>query len=287
MASTGSKRRAPDFVCIGAQKAGTTWLHANLATHPGVWLPPVKELHHFDELHLDARGHRAAAGERRREKARAVLAAAGDDRSAAARAAALLADGSGSDDWYTRLFALAPADAVCGEITPAYALLPPAGVDHLVSVSPAVRILFLVRDPIDRAWSQIRMRLRAPGPHDAARFGPLRDLELDPRVLMRSRYSETLRVYRTRVPEARLWIGDHDLLGSDPEALLRSACRFLGVGYAPELFPHLAERRHEGAAATIEPRVYERLKAALEPEYEALAGALPEQAARWRERHYA
>lgn len=38
----------PDFLGIGAQKAGTTWLHANLAAHPGVFLPATKELHYFD-----------------------------------------------------------------------------------------------------------------------------------------------------------------------------------------------------------------------------------------------
>ena len=38
----------PSFLCIGAQKAGTTWLHAQLRSHPKVWLPPIKELHYFD-----------------------------------------------------------------------------------------------------------------------------------------------------------------------------------------------------------------------------------------------
>ena len=43
--------RLPDFLGIGAQKSGTTWLHHNLSQHPGVWMPPVKELHYFDHPH--------------------------------------------------------------------------------------------------------------------------------------------------------------------------------------------------------------------------------------------
>lgn len=39
--------RLPDFVVIGAQKAGTTSLHEALAQHPAVMLPAVKELHYF------------------------------------------------------------------------------------------------------------------------------------------------------------------------------------------------------------------------------------------------
>ena len=38
----------PHFLCIGAQKAGTTWLYDNLKDHPEVWLAPVKEIFYFD-----------------------------------------------------------------------------------------------------------------------------------------------------------------------------------------------------------------------------------------------
>lgn len=40
--------RLPDFMCIGAQKAGTGWLHANLAYHPEIYVPARKELHFFN-----------------------------------------------------------------------------------------------------------------------------------------------------------------------------------------------------------------------------------------------
>ena len=38
----------PTFICIGAQKAGTTWLYENLSRHPDVVMPPMKEIHYFD-----------------------------------------------------------------------------------------------------------------------------------------------------------------------------------------------------------------------------------------------
>jgi hypothetical protein len=40
----------PDFLCIGTPKSGTTWLDHQLRCHPALWLPPIKELHHFDCL---------------------------------------------------------------------------------------------------------------------------------------------------------------------------------------------------------------------------------------------
>ncbi|CAN0605590.1 unnamed protein product, partial [Ectocarpus sp. 12 AP-2014] len=40
--------RTPDFLCIGAQRAGTTWLHNRLLEHPDLYLPPEKELQFFN-----------------------------------------------------------------------------------------------------------------------------------------------------------------------------------------------------------------------------------------------
>jgi hypothetical protein len=39
----------PHFLVIGGQKCGTSWLQDNLSQHPRVWLPPIKEIHYFDQ----------------------------------------------------------------------------------------------------------------------------------------------------------------------------------------------------------------------------------------------
>jgi hypothetical protein len=41
------ERRGPNFLILGAQKAGTTWLADVLGRQPGVFIPPAKELHYF------------------------------------------------------------------------------------------------------------------------------------------------------------------------------------------------------------------------------------------------
>src|SRR5437764_6598924 len=45
-----SEAAGPDFLCVGAHKAGTTWLYQQLDSHPDFWMPPVKELHYLDQL---------------------------------------------------------------------------------------------------------------------------------------------------------------------------------------------------------------------------------------------
>ena len=44
----------PDLLVIGAQKAGTSWLHETLSQHPKIWVPPFKELHFFDHKFIMA-----------------------------------------------------------------------------------------------------------------------------------------------------------------------------------------------------------------------------------------
>ena len=47
VADLNGPRRRPDFIGIGAEKAGTTWLWRMLMDHPDVGVPAVKELRQF------------------------------------------------------------------------------------------------------------------------------------------------------------------------------------------------------------------------------------------------
>lgn len=111
---TGPLRRLPDFLIIGAQKSGTTSLYDHLAQHPAVRPSATKEVHYFDREY--ARGQR----------------------------------------WYRGHFALDArarrSGLVTGEATPAYLLFPlaPARARRLV---PDARLVAVLRDPVDRAFS--------------------------------------------------------------------------------------------------------------------------------------
>ena len=62
-------QKYPNFLGIGAPRAGTTWLHENLKGHPELWLPYVKSLHYFDVKYYPLRDdakHGISAGQLRR-----------------------------------------------------------------------------------------------------------------------------------------------------------------------------------------------------------------------------
>src|SRR5438046_9791001 len=56
---------SPDFLCVGAQKAGTSWLYRQLEPHPDFWMPPVKELHYLNQLNRAKRLDPPRSGDER------------------------------------------------------------------------------------------------------------------------------------------------------------------------------------------------------------------------------
>jgi hypothetical protein len=124
--ATRRARILPSFLLIGAQRAGTTSLFYYLRRHPHVGRPLTKEVHFFDDGYW-----------------RGV-------------------------DWYRSFFAtsaerrlarLRGGDLVAAEATPYY-LFHPAVPERVAATIPDARLVVLVRDPVDRAWSHYRKMRR-------------------------------------------------------------------------------------------------------------------------------
>lgn len=225
------------FVCIGAQKAGTTWLAAHLDQHPDAWVSPVKELHVFDRLlrpdissWLDERfaatledmRRRAAAGRQIRHPERlSVLQAMLDmpaskdlDLTAAA---------------YREFFANRVGDQrAFGELCPAYALLPEAGFTALLSAFPRARFVYLLREPVARYWSQLRheRRFRADFDPEAA-FLSLLD---EPGFGEHSDYGPVLQRLLACIPHNQICVVFYEhLLVERRRETLTELSQFLGI----------------------------------------------------------
>jgi hypothetical protein len=282
---------APRFLGIGAQKAATTWLDRCLRQHPAIWLPPLKELHYFDDR---ATGSGPAgrpllaprwSGRRLRRQLVARL-----------RADVRYLDRDGlrwdlryffgrrSDEWYLSLFPRDPG-SVSGEITPDYSILDEDAVARVHGVVPDVKLIFLMRDPIDRSWSQIRM--------DVARTGrSIRDVPVEEmkalarsdRVARRSDYLRTLGNWGRHYAEDRFFIGFLEDVRDRPEAMLEELFRFLDL--EPTLPVALSRRRvHSGGSGEEMPIDLARELARLHVEsLRALEARLGGHVTTWRRR---
>ncbi len=226
----------PDFLIIGAQKAGTTWLHRNLRAHPGIWMPKEKELHYFDEkarvepsILSRLRGDDPADKRWRRQAKRQLRA----HRKTKFSLEDLAWDfkyffQKPGDEWYASLFD-GGRGKVTGEATPDYSILRPALIARAHRVMPNAKIILMVRNPIERAWSQALMDFERRRPLDSVPDGHFRrHFELR-RVRLFSDYLGTLENWGAFYPEDRIFVGFLEDVNFAPDRMMERLYGFLGV----------------------------------------------------------
>jgi len=280
-------RRYPDFLGIGAQKAGTTWLHRNLSNHPQIWLPPVKEVHYFDEVHIEAHKRWAPAHRQSRGGAllRDYLARTPAEERRPDRIALLetFMEDTISDDWYGRLFGFARPAQICGEFTPEYSIMRAKGIRHVLQLSPDVKLILSLRDPIERCWSQIRM---TDSRQKGSSLAELEEAARSLNVLGRADYPGIISRWSKFVPSERLHIVFMDDIAEKPLQVLNGVCDFLGLEFLQGRFPDASVPVHTGNGLGMPPTIYKSLKMSLRYIYDQLVVLYPEHAGRWLARHY-
>ena len=206
----------PDFLCVGAQKAGTSWLYGQLERHPDFWMPPVKELHYFDVLNRAKRFHAPRCGDER-------------DASFLQEMNHLGARFYLDLDSYGRLFCHKGA-LLSGDISPAYSTLTDEIIERVADHFPDLKVVFLARDPVERAWSQLSMgvRLGMINKFDSTDPEAVVCNLLNPGVLVRSHPSKIVARWKRYVRPENFWVYFFDDLMENPAELRRSILHFLG-----------------------------------------------------------
>jgi hypothetical protein len=246
-------RGGPTFLCIGAQKSGTTWLYENLRTHPALWLPPEKELHYFGERAEVTHPFfelvkRSSAGRLWLDQLRRHFRDWRTNPSLSAlRWYVHFFLASPSERWYLSLFE-GGAGLVTGEITPAYATLKPAQVAEVHRLLPEVKVIFLMRNPIERAWSHARMQMH----HGflSSRPADIRNHLRDEESVARTDYLRTIDCWRTCFSSEEIFVGFVEDIHFRPDEFLRQVCAFLGVDSNVD-WPYLHERVYTRSPLTI------------------------------------
>lgn len=157
----------PDFLGIGAQKSGTTWLHRNMNTHSQIWMPARKELHYFDEKIKDASspvlrtrllGKRSSDYRWRKQFKNRIRIDIEQRSISGLRQDLHYFLRKPGDKWYAKLFDPGRG-MIKGEITPAYSMLDLDMIGHVHSLMPGTKLIFMMRNPIERVWSHNVMNL--------------------------------------------------------------------------------------------------------------------------------
>jgi hypothetical protein len=213
--------KGPDFVGIGAPRAGTSWLHEVLSRHPALWVPPIKELHYFDEPQSSKRYYtylrmRLITGLWiRRPLSQFDLRYFIFPR---------------NDGWYCDLFA-APRrrGLIVGEITPAYSTLEESTLRRLWVLNPNVKLIYIMRDPVMRSWSAVMKRQRNLGLKGTPTVLEAIGYARSNGVLRRSNYLDNVERFERVFRRDQIFYEFFERVSEDPGGFVADVLHFIGV----------------------------------------------------------
>ncbi|MBV7409446.1 sulfotransferase domain-containing protein [Maritimibacter sp. DP1N21-5] len=269
--------------CVGAAKAGTSWLFDYLFGHPECYFPTVKELHYWDGIRAGHGGmfrdqlpgriadirarHEVTQDERQRayqERNMADLTAWHDR-----------FDGVTRDDaMYRDFIGIGSRDArVVGDFTPAYATMPKPWMAEMVAVHDDVKAIYLLREPVDRLWSHFRMDAGAGG--EVAARAKMDDFLSggEEIVAQRSNYRQAINRLTEVLPRERVLVEFYERLFS--QATLDRICDFIGIARREGA---VDKQVHGSAPASLDAERRARAQVALKQQYnfiERFMGGLP------------
>lgn len=251
---TRLQKRLPNFIIIGAAKSATTTLTTILPRHPQIFISKPKEPKFFGR-HYDK-----------------------------------------GWDWYARLFRHARPRQLRGEASTMYSSAL-ASYDKAPALMhrylPDLKLIYIVRDPLERAISQWRHRKGRQ--RRTADFNQLmQSRHLRKLVVGCSLYHERLESYRRFYPDEQIHCILFEDLIQQPQATLRSTLQFLGVksnrhvlrqlldnGKLPKVNEAGDKGRHDVAKPTWEPRIREQVLELIRPDGERMLAHLKRPRSTW------
>jgi hypothetical protein len=233
---------------VGCQKGGTTWLHRYLTTSPQFVPGYRKEFHVFDSLHLPPEEE-----SRRRLLTQAANHAANPraDNPRAAGAVhrlSMFLDPQFYFDYFTGLLHRSPEARLVADVTPAYSMLPTEVLEQIregfgqrgITTLP----VFVMRDPVERIWSHIRMQARVHPEHEAAQTDSAAYLlahHAQPEYASRTAYDETIRKLDSVFGPEQVFYSFYERLFTDTE--VRRLCDRAGIDFVDPSF----DQRHNSS----------------------------------------
>ncbi len=277
--------RVPDFLCVGAQKAGTTWMFVVMRESPGVFVPPIKEGNYLLEArerdHEWARRYRLQQVEPMRRYylgERLVV----RDTASSLELIDLYEQEYVDDAWYTRVFGHARAEQIAGEVCPSYMCMPAENIEHAVRLNPELRVILFVRDPIDRLWSQIRMNTRY-GLIDRPLDELIRDKRAMHTFLEYSDYARSIERWSAALRPGHLGLFLYDRIRQEPRQLASEIFGFIGASITG--MHGWATRTNIGQAMPLDHEHRAVLLDWMRPQYAYLRRYFPEAVDSWLAEH--
>jgi hypothetical protein len=223
----------PDFFIVGAAKSGTTALQQILASHPSVYMSPIKEPNFFyNEVAISELRHGL------------------QDKLKKENAEQWINEGMNGELWnaflreekmYKKLFEKADTNQISGEASVSY-LYSLEAAKKIYTYNPNSKIIILLRNPSERAWSHFlmekRMGLVPKNFTEAFKINNNEDSKIwgkDPIFLSGGLYYLQVKRFLDIFPKEQVFICFYEDYKANPQKLITELLNFLGIDNKQEI----------------------------------------------------
>lgn len=200
---TATEKRLPTFIIIGVQKAGTTSIYNYLKQHPQIYMSPIKETNFFERYWEQETPELQA---RRKSK-----------------------NGIMTLDDYCRLFDGVTDEIAFGEVSPNYMFHHPVSVRRIRDTVPDIKLIAVLRNPVQRAYSDYLMHLRDAIGTPRPLGEQLKTSNDKSYVLLKGKYYESLKHFLDAFGPTRLQVFLYDDLCRNATAFMQAMYEYIGV----------------------------------------------------------
>lgn len=225
------------FLSVGAMKAGTTWLYEQLKDHPEIHFTPEKEIHYFaNKVGIEKQlNHR-----NRIIKLKEVMqkTAAGNPKFISQHLDDIswyvdyAHESEISNDWYEKLFKFNPNKKFCADFSNLYCQMDLDGWDNVRKVAKNIKVIYTLRDPLERLWSHYKFHMKWVNREDEALevgFEHFKEL-LDKHFFwVNAEYANNYKLLKKSLTDEELMILYFEDFRERPADMLNEVQRFLGI----------------------------------------------------------
>jgi hypothetical protein len=279
----------PDFLGIGFQKSGTTWLFSQLRSHPEFCVPYRKEFHYFDRNPKYPSPNfiankffllRMFNPDFRKHLKRDIFLPLKHKDFSKTNWALNFYLRTINDNWYLSQFN--KTQKLTGEFTPSYSILGIEDIQKIYKLLPNVKLIALLRDPIDRAWSAYRFYNKG----NALTINHAISFFESPLQESRNSYSQSIQNYQSVFPPESLFLGFYDSITEQPETLINGVVKFIGAKSDLLNKKKLYNRINKSPEQEMPIEIYNYLKDKYFLEIKALSESFGGYCNRWYLNHY-
>jgi len=263
----------PDFMIVGPQRTGTTWLTYNILQHPKIFFSNPKEILYFSELESLKNANKVRNIKFKdtfRLKYLRMFKTQGVDSPLYH---------SRDISWYLSFFYDKPIPyflktinawreykeiykpRIRGEGSASYAALDKEIIREIVTINPEIKVILMIRNPIERTWSHAKYNLITMKRKTISDYSDkdFEDYFSRPYTKIAGLYTEMIQKWASLLQKDNLFVGLFDDIRISPKELLLRIYKFIGVDSDPKYIRHDSNAKINKSESIDIPQKYNKM----------------------------